>query len=41
MKNIILGGLIGVALSGCGDNEDINNSFNSDNYLFGKWECKL
>lgn len=38
MKRIILVGLIGFALSGCGDNED---TINSDKYLVGKWECKL
>jgi len=44
MKRIILVGLIGFALSGCGDNEDTNNTINtinSDKYLVGKWECKL
>ena len=41
MKRIILVGLIGFALSGCGDNEDTNNKINSDKYLVGKWECKL
>lgn len=41
MKRIILVGLIGFALSGCGDNKDTNNKINSDKYLVGKWECKL
>ncbi len=41
MKRIILVGLIGFALSGCGDNDDTNNTINSDKYLVGKWECKL
>ena len=32
MKRIILVGLIGFALSGCGDSEDTNNTDNSDKY---------
>lgn len=32
MKRIILVGLIGFALSGCGDSEDTNNIDNSDKY---------